>query len=569
MLYSPDRLINFKNTCFSITGEGEKTTFRQGIAYRHQAVPIQISVSGTHYEMGLQYGVLLKDEIRVMATELREIISFYAAEIKIPENVIYLYMQLKINRLARNFPIRFQDEIRGISEGSGVPEDTIRAISLFDDFIHSMGCTSILARTSDGQIIHGRNEDLFFGMELGGKQVVVQYHPKGYHSFVSVAFPGFIGVSTGTSDAGLGYSHNSRFADGVNSDGFPQHCIARMALEECGSLAEVRTLYLNSAVYIGDAHTWSDRTQSDGCVIETAPSSAKPAKISGMEENILWHINRYLDPEYRKSDENLLKSGESFNAARQEILSDALLIRENTLEIDDVLALLRLQSGSRGENYNESAAARGICNLDTQLMVIFDPSGNGMYIAYGQYLASRNDVYYIPFDFSLKPTLYRKGEAVDPVLEEVCAIRSSVMTHNEVIEQLQRVRKHDSEQGYVVLLLAREYYALGDLERWAETIGQMAALSTPYEQQEMLLECAKVAVYRKNPQYALELLRFIQSDKFLSIRKQAEYLYLTEKIYQSAGNKVAALNYEKRFESLLWDGNVHKKICQHIDALFR
>lgn len=158
---SVDSLVRYKDVQFKANKADEKLTFRQGYAYKRKNVPVQVSLSGTHYEMGLQYGVLLRDELKDMTNSLHKLISFYSKELKLPKNFVYIYFEFKINKLAKNIPERFKQEIQGISDGSGVNINAIYAMSLFDDVIHSMGCTSILSLTEDESIIHGRNEDLF------------------------------------------------------------------------------------------------------------------------------------------------------------------------------------------------------------------------------------------------------------------------------------------------------------------------------------------------------------------------------------------------------------------------
>lgn len=62
-----ERLFTFTDTPYQVETAGEKTVFEKGYAYRRPGLPVQVVVSGTHYEMGLQYGVLLRDEIRALA----------------------------------------------------------------------------------------------------------------------------------------------------------------------------------------------------------------------------------------------------------------------------------------------------------------------------------------------------------------------------------------------------------------------------------------------------------------------------------------------------------------------
>lgn len=52
--YSPNRLLEFHDTALSPMIQGEQTVFLQGKAYHRQSMLTQVSVTGTHYDMGMQ-----------------------------------------------------------------------------------------------------------------------------------------------------------------------------------------------------------------------------------------------------------------------------------------------------------------------------------------------------------------------------------------------------------------------------------------------------------------------------------------------------------------------------------
>lgn len=564
---SVNSLIQYNNVTFKTQKSGEKVTFKQGYAYRRDNVPIQVSVSGTHYEMGLQYGVLLKNEIRQMDYKLYSVIGYYSREIGLPKNLVYIYFKYKINRLSKNIPERFKEEMKGISDGSGVNINAIYAISLFDDLLHSMGCSSILAVSDDGKsIIHGRNEDLYFGMEMGMKQVIVKYNPKGYNSFVSIAFPGFIGVSTGCNDKGLGYSHHSRFAKDINYEGYPQSCIARMALEECSSLNDVIKFYKNKTVIIGDAHTWSDRNNSTGCIIETAPKGKSHVKVIKMSNKVMWHINKYMDSDYIKYDEDKYKGDASFNSSRQEIFEHSINKNE-TLTLDDVISLLREEKGPNGENYNKSDITRGICNIDTQQMIIFSPKGDGIYLARNYYLASKSTVYFIPFKFELEPYVYMKQEKNDPILEKVAAIKESMISQKELIKKLKKLAVEYPGHNYIYFITGQALLDSGDLNGWAYYTEKAYKLRSSCDIQDVTLEESKVEFHKKNIKETAEILSKINFDGLRSFKSKAEFLYIYKMYYECVGNEAGVQEYKGKFEKLVEDTKSQNKIIRSLKFL--
>ena len=559
-------LIKYKNVKLKAERDDEKLVFRQGYAYKRKNVPVQVSLSGTHYEMGVQYGVLLKDEIKYMVNSLYKLISFYSKQLKIPKDIVYIYFKFKINRLAKNYPERFKKEIQGISDGSGVNINAIYALSLFDDAVHSMGCTSVLAISQDGSIIHGRNEDLFFGMELGMRSVIIKYNPKGYNSYESVSFPGFIGVSTGFNDKGLGYSHHSRFANSVDLSGYPQHCISRMALEECSSLKDVENFYKNKHVAIGDAHTWSDRNNKTGCIIETAPNKKDPVKITEMNGNAQWHINKYIDPKYIKQDENKYTGDESFNNSRQEILNNLIKSNEK-MSLDDVISILRDENGPDGENYNLSSITRGICNIDTQQMIVFDPMGKGLYIARNYYYASKSTVYFVPWDFDESPYVYKKSETIQPVLQDTAKVKESLLSQDQIIKRLKELTVKYPNEGYIYFMIGQAYFESGKLNDWTKYIEKAYELSSFCDKQDVTLERAKAAFYQRDMELTGKLLKDISCDGLRSFKAKAQFLYLYKMYYEKVNNKAESQKYENKFLSLVSDKKTQGKIVKSLKAI--
>lgn len=138
---------------FEAVTEGVKTTFHQGVIYRHPGIIPMLEVAGNHYEMGLQYGVLLRPEIIESLKLYKQIIQWTAEEPGVPAFLLTVVAKYKAHQMAKRLPERYLKEIEGIAKGSGVATDSILTISLFYDIGESIGCTGVLMRGKDGKII--------------------------------------------------------------------------------------------------------------------------------------------------------------------------------------------------------------------------------------------------------------------------------------------------------------------------------------------------------------------------------------------------------------------------------
>mmetsp|Transcript_40076 Transcript_40076/g.29572 ORF Transcript_40076/g.29572 Transcript_40076/m.29572 type:complete len:175 (+) Transcript_40076:159-683(+) len=100
-------------------------------------------------------------------------------------------------------------EIKGAAELIGV--DTALAYMLNNAY--EMGdvlCTSIVARTSEGHVIHGRNLDFAFPDASRNVTFIAQFYRGGEYQYEAVMIAGYLGVLTATKPGAWGMSMNAR-----------------------------------------------------------------------------------------------------------------------------------------------------------------------------------------------------------------------------------------------------------------------------------------------------------------------------------------------------------------------
>uniref|UniRef100_T1J1P5 ceramidase n=1 Tax=Strigamia maritima TaxID=126957 RepID=T1J1P5_STRMM len=110
--------------------------------------------------------------------------------------------------IAKTLPYPYSDEIKGISDATGIPLGEITLYNIFYELFSV--CTSIVAQDKNGQIYHGRNFDfgLFLGWDTKNKTwtsteilrrmvVNVDYQKNGKTAYQSMQLSGYVGVFTG------------------------------------------------------------------------------------------------------------------------------------------------------------------------------------------------------------------------------------------------------------------------------------------------------------------------------------------------------------------------------------
>lgn len=74
-------------------------------------------------------------------------------------------------------------------------------------------CTSIITKSADGTILHGRNLDFAYPDEMRDITFIGNFYKGGVHIFDGVLMAGVVGVYTGVKEGAFSVSENFRFQD--------------------------------------------------------------------------------------------------------------------------------------------------------------------------------------------------------------------------------------------------------------------------------------------------------------------------------------------------------------------
>jgi len=186
---------------------------------------VQIHVAGGSYEMGLQHGEMLRDEIRSLLDAVHHHVLYGQP------GVVGWGMRRGARSVARLMepfiPRRHRLEMAGVAMAAGVDYRDILLVNCFDDVLANLriiaaafgrlGCSAFAANArpdADDELVAGRNLDYFVTSAAGDdlwaatdymkRHVIVAEHtPTEGSRFASVGWPGFVGVATGMNEAGM------------------------------------------------------------------------------------------------------------------------------------------------------------------------------------------------------------------------------------------------------------------------------------------------------------------------------------------------------------------------------
>ncbi|MEK6481029.1 C45 family autoproteolytic acyltransferase/hydrolase [Catalinimonas sp. 4WD22] len=463
-----------------------------------------LELKGSYYEMGLQYGVLLRPEILEALKAYKKVLTWTAKDMGIPLPILTAILKFRSKKMANLLPQRFHEEIKGVSHGSGIPEDAIMMVSLLYDIYMSNGCTGLLMRTSDGKIIHGHNQEPYgFGYEglLGTYTVVVRYNPVGYNVVTHIDPPLFLGVETGYNNKGLTYTEETYSIRKPNPDGFPIVYLARIALEESATLEEVWQLTSKFSVAASGGTIWSDRDTGRGARIELLPTARAYQELGG---TILWDFNNIVDSELAEQ-QHPRSNLAGFNKDREQLAN--AFPQKNEYTMLDAVAFLRSRYAQDGSDYTWLGTRSAIANAWGQQMVIFSPDGNGFYMALGKRFAALRAVYHFGEDFSERPALFMEAIPISKIIEEAAKINTSLMSRADRLQAYMNLAQTYPEDANSYFLVSYESF---QQSRWESfTFYAERAYNLAPSVPEFRLYAGLAAYHERNFEKAIEYLEGI------------------------------------------------------------
>lgn len=315
------------------------TRYYAGCFMRHSNSGLwEMFISGNAIRRGEAIGKLSPDLLyhqeKVFVDQIREIIPS-ESYLKFLRFFIVLFNR----NLGENIPEEYRNEIYGISQSCtheydfiGTPYERQLNYHAAHDLGHAMqdymlvGCSSFAtwgSQSADSTLLIGRNFDFYVGDAFAENKLVTFCHPDKGHNFVSIGWPGMIGVLSGMNEAGLTVTINAAKSAVPTSSATPISILTREILqyasniEEALAIARKRKTFVSESILIGSA--------KDGraAIIEKSPE--KTVLFSGKEKDRIICTNHYQSEEFSKDErnmENIRTSDSPYRFARLKELLD-------------------------------------------------------------------------------------------------------------------------------------------------------------------------------------------------------------------------------------------------------
>ncbi len=236
-------------------------------------VPV-LHLYGSPYQIGFQHGTLLREGVRASVANMN---AFINRGVGIPLAGRWLARR-KLDQTWRQMepfvPADYLEELRGLSEGAGVPLRALQRIHALPELMATT-CASFAAcgaATRDGRLIQIRNLDWAIQSDVQQYAAVFVVRPEGRAPFISIGWLGFIGVISGINNRGVSVSEIGSKTSDFGLKGIPMPFLLRRVLEESDGLDKAVALVKEAHRTGGYNYLFADAQQKKAVALETTHS---------------------------------------------------------------------------------------------------------------------------------------------------------------------------------------------------------------------------------------------------------------------------------------------------------
>lgn len=519
--------------------------FRTGTLSSHKGVKF-LKVSGTPYEVGLQYGVLLKDDIKSMYKDIEVELEKYTGTFFLKKWIANFVINRKISKIKSKLPKDYLTELEGMADGSGISLKKIEIIAFLPQLRYDISCTSFLIKDKN-KVIHGRNLD-WNGLEFLSKYpVVADYNVKGKKRFISFTYAGYPAVYTGVNYDGLSLSININTSPadkkGYNT-GIPIPFKTRQLLESSSTLDEIDNLISNYS-----SHAWfitaASNKDKSGAIYELTRGEVIKNKINdtyiAIENLGISPKNRVqYSPIWLHSDYNYGRENQMKRLMKSDYKKN--LVEKAYRTLKDV----SYYNYSHSPYYNSS-----INNQMTIQSIIFDNSKGTVYFAYAPRYAASSEFYKYNYKLN-KVSIFKKADSIisNKKFKNRLAIKkwskqqfgNKKLTKKDHEKKISYISKLLLDETYKNILLSDEYLEIGEYKK-SLNYSERYIKSYPnhfdsYEN--------KLKVFKKQKKYldAISIAKKIINTKTIPPRNKFYKKIEIVKLYEKLMNDEVNINYK-------------------------
>jgi tetratricopeptide (TPR) repeat protein len=371
-------------------------SFNQNYLTKNKQQLWELYIKGNPLQLGYNNGALTQDLM-----QNQEAIFFSKVEGFVPskfkQKLLKGFLKWYNRKMFLNVREDYQTELLGLSQYSSdkynfIAPKYLRSLYLHGahDIGHAMqdlamvGCSSLAVwneNTEDGDLLIGRNFDFYVGDDFAKNKLVQFVEPENGFPYMSVSWPGMIGVVSGMNKEGITVTINAGKSKIPMAAKTPISLVTREILQfaknidEAIAIAKKRKVFVSESILVGSAN------DKKAVIIEVSPDNFGVYKVENSSKVVC--TNHFQSEAYKDDKRNQKQIAESHSEYRYEKLNE--LLQENPkLNPEKMASVLRNRSGLKDERIgygNEKA----LNQLLAHHAVIFSPEKRLVWVSSNPY----------------------------------------------------------------------------------------------------------------------------------------------------------------------------------------
>ena len=248
----------------------------------------EMRVCGGPFERGEAIGKLGEDLLyqqeKAFADKLFEMVpsSRYRA-------FLHYFITIFNRRMGASVPLEYRQEIKAMSASCthefdefGSPYERQMQYHSAHDIGHVMqdymlvGCTSFAVwgrESADSSLLMARNFDFYMGEEFAKNKLVLFEKPDSGYAYVSVTWPGMLGVVSGMNTQGLAVTINASKLEVPSSSATPISILVKSILQYASDIEEAETIAASFKTFVCESILVGSANDGRAVIIEKTPSA--------------------------------------------------------------------------------------------------------------------------------------------------------------------------------------------------------------------------------------------------------------------------------------------------------
>ncbi|RLJ34468.1 acyl-CoA:6-aminopenicillanic acid acyl transferase [Chryseobacterium sp. 7] len=356
----------------------------------------ELYIKGNPLQLGYNNGALTQSLM-----QKQESIFFSKVEGFVPskfkQRLLRGFLKWYNRKMYLNVREDYQAELYGLSQYSSDQYDFIAPKYLRNLYLHGahdighamqdlamVGCSSLAVwneNTEDGDLLIGRNFDFYVGDDFAKNKLVEFVQPEEGIPYMSVSWPGMIGVVSGMNKEGITVTINAGKSKIPLTAKTPISFVTREILQYAKNIDDAIAIAKKRKVFVSESILVGSAADKNAVIIEVSPKNFGVYKVQNTSKILC--TNHFQSEAYKDDKRNLKQIEESHSEYRYEKLQE-LLQEEKKITPEKMASILRNRSGLQDKSIgygNEKA----LNQLLAHHAVIFSPQKKWVWVSSNPY----------------------------------------------------------------------------------------------------------------------------------------------------------------------------------------